>query len=144
MRSAPRSRMASQMKGAPAASPAWGTLRRPASRPALLEAAETQAEQSLGPVREDQLDRLDGGLGPGSGVDVGAPAQPDAVLRLGLNPAPLDALEQRLGGYPAADVVEGSHGDLGVADVLGGAGGAKLASDEREVVRVAELLGDYP
>jgi hypothetical protein len=93
-------------------------------------------------MAQHQLDGLDGKLGPTAAVDVGAPAQPHAVLGLDLDATLLDPLEQRLGRHAAQHMPHRGDRDLGVADVLGRQRRAKLPGDQREVLPVLQVTAD--
>jgi len=107
-----------------------------------LLAAEAQADQPGRPVTQHQLDGLEGKLGPAATVDVSAPAQPHAVLGLGLGATLLDPLEQRLGRHAAQDMAHRGHRDLRVADVLRRQRRAQLPGDQRKVLRASEVPAD--
>jgi len=93
-------------------------------------------------MAQHQLHGLDGKLGPTTAVDVGAPAQPHAVLGLDLGATLLDPLEQHLGCDAAADMTDRGDRDLGVADVLGRQRRAKLPGDQGEVVPASQVTAD--
>lgn len=152
MRSAPSRSIASQTDSGPAASPAVrhavqagvpGHLEGPGElRARHLGTIEPQADESGGPMAQHQLHGLDGKLGPTTAVDVGAPAQPHAVLGLDLGATLLDPLEQRLGCDAAPDMTDRGDRDLRVADVLGRQRRAKLPGDQGEVVPAPQVTAD--
>ena len=107
-----------------------------------LGTAEPQTDESGGSMPQHELHGLDGKLGPAAAVDVGAPAQPHAVLGLDLGATLLDPLEQRLGCDATPDMTDRGDRDLRVADVLGRQRRAKLPGDQGEILPAPQVTAD--
>ena len=154
MRSAPRSRSASQTVCGPVVSPACGTLCSPAARAwsntslNCGRSTPTSGPPSPKPIRVSGAfgaARRRGVLGggqPGLAGDVVDPAQLDAVVPLGGDPGVLDGLDVRLDRHPGLHGGPRRQRQLGVADVLRGHVGGDLVGQQPDVLGLAEQVDD--